>query len=288
MALFQNGRNRYSAGVVSDVSRGSLARNQRSFLSTGGLVRPARKKSSKANPVTALVPPGSPLHWYDMSDLDTLFQDVAASTPVTAHGQSVGRVNNKGSLTSEYLANAPEDSTRPTYDDQSFAYAGVTGDGSQGLDSTTTTWPGVSMPWAIGVVFATGTNNSDILMRWQNNNTAQVFRSATAKLDARSSGEILVTTASVVDDTMYSVLFGIDGTNFDATFSLESGTQTVAPATPVALSDSTTDGWMGESDSPSFGWQGTGFEFVVWGVDPATILTEWQTYTTAKWGITWA
>jgi hypothetical protein len=37
----------------------------------------------------------SPSAWYDFSDLSTLFQDTAATSPVTADGQSVARVNDK-------------------------------------------------------------------------------------------------------------------------------------------------------------------------------------------------
>lgn len=37
----------------------------------------------------------APAAWWDPSDLTTLFQDTAATTPVTADGQSVARINDK-------------------------------------------------------------------------------------------------------------------------------------------------------------------------------------------------
>ena len=41
--------------------------------------------------------------WYDLSDPATLFQDSAGATPVTASGQSIGRVNDKGSAAQAIL-----------------------------------------------------------------------------------------------------------------------------------------------------------------------------------------
>jgi hypothetical protein len=49
--------------------------------------------------------------WYDPSDLSTMFQDTAATTPVTAAGQSVARINDKSGngnhLTQATAANQP-------------------------------------------------------------------------------------------------------------------------------------------------------------------------------------
>ena len=51
--------------------------------------------------------------WYDPSDLSTLFQDDAGLTPVTAAGQSVGRINDKsGRGNHATQSNAAQ---RPTY-----------------------------------------------------------------------------------------------------------------------------------------------------------------------------
>jgi len=54
---------------------------------------------------------GQPGAWYDPSDLSTLWQDTAATVPVTASGQSVARVNDKSGngkhLTQATAANCP-------------------------------------------------------------------------------------------------------------------------------------------------------------------------------------
>lgn len=55
--------------------------------------------------------------WYDPSDLSTLFQDSAGTTPVTAHGQPVGRINDK-SGNGNHLTQATA-GRRPLYQDDS-------------------------------------------------------------------------------------------------------------------------------------------------------------------------
>ena len=51
--------------------------------------------------------------WYDPSDLTTMFQDRAGTTPVTADGQTVGKVLDKSGRGNH--ATAPSDAARPLY-----------------------------------------------------------------------------------------------------------------------------------------------------------------------------
>ena len=44
-------------------------------------------------------PPGNEVLWYDFDDISTLFQDDGASVPVTADGQIINSITNKGSAT---------------------------------------------------------------------------------------------------------------------------------------------------------------------------------------------
>lgn len=50
--------------------------------------------------------------WYDPSDIDTLYQDAAGTTPVTASGQPVGRIEDKSGNGHHATASG---SARPTY-----------------------------------------------------------------------------------------------------------------------------------------------------------------------------
>jgi hypothetical protein len=51
--------------------------------------------------------------WYDPSDLTTMFQDRAGTTPVTADGQTVGKILDKSG--NDNHAVAPSDAARPLY-----------------------------------------------------------------------------------------------------------------------------------------------------------------------------
>jgi len=53
------------------------------------------RKSSAATAAAFTPASLSPAAWYDPSDLSTLFQDTAGTTPVTTAGQSVARINDK-------------------------------------------------------------------------------------------------------------------------------------------------------------------------------------------------
>ena len=51
--------------------------------------------------------------WYDPSDLTTMFQDRAGTTPVTADGQTVGKILDKSGRGNHAVA--PTDAARPLY-----------------------------------------------------------------------------------------------------------------------------------------------------------------------------
>lgn len=53
-----------------------------------------RKRGASFSPA-ALFAASEPGAWYDPSDITTLFQDTAGTTPVTAAGQTVARINDK-------------------------------------------------------------------------------------------------------------------------------------------------------------------------------------------------
>lgn len=87
----------------------------------------------------------SPFAWYDPSDVSTLFQDAAGTTPITASGQPVRRMNDISGNGFHLIA--PSDPARPTYqtagglhwlesdgvdDVMSVAMTGLTGDHTAG------------------------------------------------------------------------------------------------------------------------------------------------------------
>ena len=81
-----------------------------------------------------------PGFWYDPSDLSTLFQDSAGTTPVTAAGQSVGLVLDKSGRGNH--ATQPTSLSRPTYQVDSNGRGYLLFDGSDDFLVTPTITPG--------------------------------------------------------------------------------------------------------------------------------------------------
>ena len=62
---------------------------------------------------SALFASGEQGAWYDPSDISTMFQDRAGTTPVTADGQTVGKILDKSGRGNHAVA--PTDASRPIY-----------------------------------------------------------------------------------------------------------------------------------------------------------------------------
>ena len=66
-------------------------------------------------------PPLTPYVWFDFTDITQLFQDTAGLTPVTANGQAVNSVTDKGTLgttaATDHIGttNAPDFNTQSSY-----------------------------------------------------------------------------------------------------------------------------------------------------------------------------
>lgn len=93
--------------------------------------------------------------WYDFSDLTTMFQDRAGTTPVTADGQTVGKILDKSGRGNHAVA--PSDAARPLY---------KTAGGLHWLQ-----FDGVDDSLVTGS-FAWGTNKSTAIIGVTNNNSS--------------------------------------------------------------------------------------------------------------------
>lgn len=89
---------------------------------TRPITRPLVRQSSTFNPLT-LFAQGQQGAWYDPSDLTTLFQDAAGTTPVTADGDPVGLMLDK----SRELERGPELVTNGTFDADLSGWTSSTG-----------------------------------------------------------------------------------------------------------------------------------------------------------------
>ena len=82
-------------------------------LNLGRLGLVGGKVSAAAFSPASLFASGEQGAWYDPSDLTTMFQDRAGTTPVTADGQTVGYILDKSGRGNH--ATAPSDAARPLY-----------------------------------------------------------------------------------------------------------------------------------------------------------------------------
>lgn len=78
--------------------------------------------------------------WYDFGDISTLYQDNAATTPVTAFGQSVGYVGDKSG--NGYHVTQSNASLRPVYTTDPNGVPCLQFDGTKYLSSATVDWTG--------------------------------------------------------------------------------------------------------------------------------------------------
>jgi hypothetical protein len=99
--------------------------------------------------------------WYDPSDISTLFQDSAGATPVTAAGQSVGRINSKGGGAHHLTATG---TARPVYqvDGSGFPYLQGNGTTSRMATAAGVNLTAATLVFASFAVRVEGTGNQCI------------------------------------------------------------------------------------------------------------------------------
>ena len=105
----------------------------------------------------------SPICWWDPSDLSTLFQDAAGSTPVTTDNDPIRRINDKSGNGNNLTA--PSDSARPLYKTSGglhWLLADGVDDALSGYTPATTD----DKEWVCAVEWPTPTNGHS-LMRMQ-------------------------------------------------------------------------------------------------------------------------
>ena len=83
------------------------------YVSAFWYLRYIEKFGFSPNPIASLFANNEPGVWYDPSDLTTLFQDTAGTTPVTTPGQTVALMLDKSG--NGFHATQPTTSRRPTY-----------------------------------------------------------------------------------------------------------------------------------------------------------------------------
>lgn len=122
------------------------------------------------NPL-ALFAASEPGAWYDPSDIATLFQDAAGTTPVTAAGQPVGLVLDKSGRGNH--ASQPTAAARPTYQ-SSGGLSWLAFDGVDDFLVTGTITPGVDKAQVFAGVRKLATGPAAVIAELSTNINAQL------------------------------------------------------------------------------------------------------------------
>jgi hypothetical protein len=267
------------------------------ILDSRGIFGPGLGKQSTAHPSasTPTVPPGVYTYWFDFTDLSTLYEDEAKSTPITADAETVAVITSKGADTMDCLQATADE--RPSWEATGInGVPAVIFGGSHALYNlapSTVVEGSADMSWA--VVLSKDTEGTAQALSWaagfssgmQTGSNADEFYTS-----GHNSEVVTMGSAAVSVETWGSVYHVVDaegpvvqriGTNLEAD---DTSTATGTAAFPNAGHDMAlgANGITGTT-----GWVGHIGEIVIWpSALTAAEISDWEKYVTAKYGVVWA
>jgi hypothetical protein len=275
--------------------RPSLLKPAVSHLSPGNsILAPGQAKKASRSPVVAAdpTPPGSPLHWFDLTDASVLFTDEAGTTNPT-NGQEVLRCNNQGSST-EFIsttAEGPIYSTTGIPSISTNAACYFDDPASLGKGTTIEDIPTGTEHLSAAIVFARDRTTSLESMASWDEFALTFFNGGNTSTTSYVNVELSVAPTGQSAETFYAILMVANdeaSPNHDV---YSSYSATVAEGTHLL------DGNVGAGESIVLGEdsvdEGNGFagelaEWIVWDTNlSATEVADYKTYVTDKYGITW-
>jgi hypothetical protein len=189
------------------------------------------------NPIS-LFASGEPGVWYDPSDLTTMFQDRAGSTPVTAPGQTVGYVLDKSGRGNHLTANS--DAARGLYGIEPLGGRRNIFERTEEFDNAYWTKSGATIG-ANSDVAPNGTTTADKLIENAGSVSPQVLRSLTT---VSGSHTLSCYVKSAGKSWIRLFVFGSGLTGTSAWFNVSTGAAGAVGASVTASSiQSVGDGW---------------------------------------------
>jgi hypothetical protein len=264
------------------------------ILNSRGIFGPGLGKSSTAQTASGAVAPLNPISdwqlWYDLTDITTLFQDTAGTTPITADGQEIALCTNKGS----YGAAGDVSQTtaaKPAYDTDLVSWGGMvtTSAGADWLFTATaveqTDFASGDMScWMVYSTSNAGSNNW--YFDWNSTEMRMLILGAGTHNYAMGGGSATVA-ATATDNTVVSLHQWDTGSNvqgMDLSFDTENGVTASAssgPANDIVFYLGATAG--------SGGFDGTIHELCIRTPElTAGEITSMKSYVLDKYGVTWA
>jgi hypothetical protein len=274
-----------------------LIKPKKEKLSKKSMISPGRaQKASRLPKAADPTPPGSPILWYDFTDLDTLYQDIAKTTPVTANGQEISAVTSKGSSTLDLVAET--EGAGFVWD--TAAPSPVTGTGvlrqtaSNVLESTTDIG-GIEPPYSWLLVYATSENvdgTAEIFFTTEQSDTTQaIFYTNTSDLNFGVGGGTTAIEFASANDTWYAAIGEAESTADIAIFhNAITGSSTVEQTVNEIAQNTGNNMCVGAfSTAKSNICEGYIGDLIIYSTTlTAAEVNLLKTYTTDKYGITWA
>lgn len=186
----------------------------------------------------ALFAAGEAGGWYDPSDISTLFQDDAGTVPVTAPGQTVGRILDKSGR-GNHLTQATL-SKRPLYQVDSGGYSYLQFDGTDDGFVSPTITPGVDEAQVFAGVYKASDVGTGNVMETSvsvnvNNGAIRVFApiasTATAGMQSRGTITVAAVSAASYPAPLKMVLAAIGDISADTAVFRVNGTQVASGTT---------------------------------------------------------
>lgn len=271
--------------------RSWLSANNRGFLKGPASVSGGRVNAAAADPT----PPGAPLHWFDFTDVDYMFEDEAGTNAVESHGDAILRIDNKGS-SSEHLSVASESPlyhtmSIPTITPAGVAYFDSSAALKTGLSDLPTDWEHYST--AI-VVSSENVEAFQAAQDWDTFESSWAFGGNDAISWYTQNTEPVTGSGGLVNDTFYAFIAINDDEQSAGNQSIvhQSHTESVAEA-DTELADGPAAGdefaFGEQSDAEGSVFAGHIAEYIMWNaILTAEEIADYKAYITAKYGVVWA
>jgi len=267
-----------------------------------GALLTTRLRSSVAIPtISALFANDAPGVWYDPSDLTTLFQDTAGTTPVTTAGQTVALMLDKSG--NDLHATQATAAARPEYQtDGTLHWLEFDGVDDYMVTPTITPGAGLSAQFFAGVNVATPKSNNSPVYQYGDapfSSTGALLKFATgdgstdayrAQVFGSGSNQTARVTAVAPYTSAFSVLYDASAVGADEISLRENGSVTaVGSATDSGLTSfGNSQMWVGSNPSGSANFSGNIYSLVTrFGANlDANEIAQSETYVAGKTGVT--
>lgn len=247
----------------------------------------------------AVLPPpgmGHVLHWFDFLDITTLWQDTAGTVPITASGQAIARVDNKGSDPSIPIQGTP--ANRPLYDTAQFPLGAAAFSTSINEVLNVVVAAGLGQSRTCAAVWApsnVGALDAGFVFNWGGSNDFWIVQNSSDQQQLRAGGHLTTSVAASANNQLNACFMVVRNTpdSQEHWNNLDPGSTTRLLSSVSGPSASQDLSIGNDAVSPSSSNAFTGFvqEIIVWDIEDelaGPTFAGWKAYTESRHGVVWA